>query len=124
MFWCKRKEKGNLRCGYILATQAYTVPYGTNGCVGCIERTLRCDSGCFQPVRRRQLCQGEYTLPGITQSVIITRMAGRTSVPQQESVANLAEHGCSMVVFLSAGMLPELQSALLKGAYTAETPAR
>ena len=42
---------------------------------------------------------GEYTLPGITQSVIITRMAGRTSVPQQESVANLAEHGCSMVVF-------------------------
>ena len=66
---------------------------------------------------------GEYTLPGITQSVIITRMAGRTSVPQQESVANLAEHGCSMVVFLSAGMLPELQSALLKGAYTAETPA-
>ncbi len=65
----------------------------------------------------------EYTLPGVSQSVIITRMAGRTPVPERESIAALAAHGASMVIFLSAGMLEELQSQLLKGAYTPETPA-
>jgi len=65
----------------------------------------------------------EYTLPGVSQSVIITRMAGRTPVPERESVAALAAHGASMVIFLSAGMLEGLQAELLKGAYTPETPA-
>lgn len=65
----------------------------------------------------------EYTLPGASQSVIITRMAGRTPIPERESVAALASHGASMVIFLSAGMLEELQAQLLKGAYTAGTPA-
>lgn len=65
----------------------------------------------------------EYTLPGISQTVIITRMAGRTPVPAGEGIADLARHGASMVIFLSAGMLPELQMELLKGAYTEETPA-
>ena len=65
----------------------------------------------------------EYTLPGVSQSVIITRMAGRTPVPERESVAALASHGASMVIFLSAGMLEGLQSELLKGAYMPETPA-
>ena len=65
----------------------------------------------------------EYTVPGVSQTVILTRMAGRTSVPERESIARLSEHGCSMTVFLSAGMLPELQAELLKGAYTADTPA-
>lgn len=65
----------------------------------------------------------EYTLPGISQTVIITRMAGRTPVPSGESIAELARHGASMVIFLSAGMLPELQTELLRGAYTVETPA-
>ncbi|MDO5702129.1 MAG: precorrin-4 C(11)-methyltransferase [Lachnospiraceae bacterium] len=65
----------------------------------------------------------EYTLPGVSQSVIITRMAGRTPVPERESIASLAEHGCTMVIFLSAGMLPELQAELLKGAYSEETPS-
>jgi len=65
----------------------------------------------------------EYTLPGVSQSVIITRMAGRTPVPEREGVAALAAHGASMVIFLSAGMLDELQEELLKGAYTQETPA-
>ncbi len=67
--------------------------------------------------------EAEYTLPGVSQSVIITRMAGRTPVPERESVAALAAHGASMVVFLSAGMLEELQAELLKGAYTSDTPA-
>ena len=65
----------------------------------------------------------EYTLPGVSQSVIITRMAGRTPVPPGESVAALAAHGCTMVIFLSAGMLEELSAELLKGAYTPDTPA-
>lgn len=65
----------------------------------------------------------EYTLPGVSQSVILTRMAGRTAVPERESIAALAAHGASMAVFLSAGMLEELQTELLKGAYTPNTPA-
>ncbi len=64
----------------------------------------------------------EYTLPGGSQTVILTRMAGRTPVPEGESIAAVAGHGSSMVVFLSAGMLPQLQEELLKGAYTPSTP--
>ena len=65
----------------------------------------------------------EYTLPGVSQSVIITRMAGRTPVPERESIAALAAHGATMVIFLSAGMLEGLSAELLKGAYTPDTPA-
>lgn len=65
----------------------------------------------------------EYTLPGISQTVIITRMAGRTPVPEREALSKLAAHGVSMVIFLSAGMLPAVQRALLQGAYTEATPA-
>lgn len=65
----------------------------------------------------------EYTLPGVSQTVIITRMAGRTPVPEREALSDLARHGASMVIFLSAGMLPGVQNALLKGAYTEQTPA-
>ena len=65
----------------------------------------------------------EYTLPGISQTVIITRMAGRTPVPEREALVNLARHGASMVIFLSAGMLPAVQEALLQGAYDHQTPA-
>lgn len=66
---------------------------------------------------------GEYTLPGISQSVIITRMAGRTPVPEGERLSKLAEHGATMVLFLSAGLLEEVQKELLQGAYTEDTPA-
>lgn len=65
----------------------------------------------------------EYTLPGVSQSVIITRMAGRTPVPEREGIASLAAHGASMVIFLSSGMLDLLQEELLKGAYREDTPA-
>ena len=67
--------------------------------------------------------QAEYTLPEVSQSVVITRMAGRTAVPERESIAAWARHGASMAVFLSAGMLEGLQTELLKGAYTPNTPA-
>ncbi|MCR5136808.1 MAG: precorrin-4 C(11)-methyltransferase [Oscillospiraceae bacterium] len=65
----------------------------------------------------------EYTLPGVSQSLILTRMAGRTPVPEPEKLAELAKHGCSMAVFLSAGLLRELQKELLRGAYEESTPA-
>lgn len=65
----------------------------------------------------------EYTLPGVSQTVILTRMSGRTPVPEKERLASLAAHGASMVLFLSAGMLDEVREELLKGAYMEETPA-
>ena len=67
--------------------------------------------------------KAEYTLPGVSQSVIITRMAGKTPVPDRESIARLAEHQTSMVVFLSAGMLDALQEELIRGGYAPDTPA-
>lgn len=65
----------------------------------------------------------EYTLPGVSQSVIVTRLAGRTPVPEAERLPALASHGATMVIFLSAGMLPAVQDELLRGGYVAETPA-
>ena len=65
----------------------------------------------------------EYTLPGISQTVIITRMAGRTPVPEREEIAKLASHGSTMVIFLSTGMLEKLSEQLMAGGYTADTPA-
>ncbi|MFR6217619.1 MAG: precorrin-4 C(11)-methyltransferase [Enterocloster bolteae] len=65
----------------------------------------------------------EYTLPGISQSVVITRMAGRTPVPERESIGKFAAHGSTMVIFLSAGMTGELSEELVKGGYPGDTPA-
>ncbi|RKD28706.1 precorrin-4 C(11)-methyltransferase [Lacrimispora algidixylanolytica] len=65
----------------------------------------------------------EYTLPQISQSVVITRMAGRTPVPERESIASFASHGATMVIFLSTGMLSALSDELIKGGYLPETPA-
>lgn len=65
----------------------------------------------------------EYTLPNVSQSVIITRMEGRTPVPEKESIQSFAAHHATMVVFLSTGMLEELSKRLIEGGYTADTPA-
>lgn len=65
----------------------------------------------------------EYTLPEVSQSVIITRMAGRTPVPDRESIASFASHHATMVVFLSTGLLDKLQEELLAGGYAKDTPA-
>lgn len=65
----------------------------------------------------------EYTLPGISQSLIITRMEGRTKVPAKESIESLAAHQTSMAVYLSTGMLKELSGRLVAGGYRKETPA-
>ena len=65
----------------------------------------------------------EYTLPGISQSLIITRMEGRTKVPPKESIASFASHHASMAVYLSTGLLEKLTESLIEGGYAAETPA-
>lgn len=65
----------------------------------------------------------EYTLPAVSQTVIITRMEGRTPVPEKEKLASLASHGATMVILLSIGLIDKVQEALLQGAYTASTPA-
>lgn len=67
--------------------------------------------------------KAEYTLPGVSQSVIISRVEGRTGVPPKEDIALLAGHGATMVIFLSAGLLEELTERLIAGGYAPGTPA-
>jgi len=67
--------------------------------------------------------RAEYTLPNISQSVIITRMEGRTKVPERESIQSFASHHSTMVIFLSTGMLGELSKRLIEGGYEPDTPA-
>ena len=67
--------------------------------------------------------RAEYTLPDVSQTVILTRMAGRTPVPEKESIESLAAHNATMVIFLSAGMTEELSARLLSGGYRSDTPA-
>lgn len=67
--------------------------------------------------------RAEYTLPDVSQTVIITRMAGRTPVPEKESIAALATHNATMVIFLSTGLLKELSAELIRGGYKPDTPA-
>lgn len=67
--------------------------------------------------------KAEYTLPDVSQTVIITRAAGRTPVPERESVRSLAAHQATMVLFLSTGLAEKLQGDLLAGGYAPGTPA-
>ena len=67
--------------------------------------------------------KAEYTLPDVSQTVILTRMEGRTPVPPKEKIELLAAHGATMVIFLSAGQLEKLSERLIEGGYTADTPA-
>lgn len=65
----------------------------------------------------------EYTLPDVSQSVIISRAEGRTPVPEKENLQSLAAHQATMVLFLSAGMLEGVQAKLIAGGYAPDTPA-
>lgn len=67
--------------------------------------------------------RAEYTLPDVSQSVIITRMEGRTPVPEGEKLRKMASHGCTMVLFLSTGLLERAQEELMAGGYAPDTPA-
>ncbi len=77
-------------------------------------------SACFGAASSLNL---EYTLPGISQSLIITRMEGRTAVPEKESIESMAAHQASMAIYLSAGMIQELSRRLILGGYPKNTPA-
>ena len=63
----------------------------------------------------------ELTLPSVTQTVIITRIAGRTPVPEREKLSAVAAIGATMVIYLSVGMIAEVVAELLHGAYTPAT---
>lgn len=67
--------------------------------------------------------KAEYTLPGVSQTVIISRAAGKTPVPERESIRSLAKHGATMVLFLSTSLTEKLQAELIAGGYAEETPA-
>lgn len=67
--------------------------------------------------------KAEYTLPDVSQTVIIARMEGRTPVPEKEKIHRLAQHGATMVIFLSTGLLKELSEELINGGYSIDTPA-
>lgn len=67
--------------------------------------------------------KAEYTLPDVSQTVIISRTAGRTAVPEKESIQSLAAHKATMILFLSMGLIDKLQAELLEGGITGETPS-
>lgn len=64
----------------------------------------------------------ELTLPDVSQTVIITRRAGRTPVPEQEALPLLASHQATMLILLSIGMIEEVVEDLVAGGYTLDTP--
>ena len=67
--------------------------------------------------------RAEYTLPEVSQSVIITRGAGRTPVPDRESIRSFAQHRATMVLFLTTSLADDAQRQLIEGGYPPETPA-
>lgn len=67
--------------------------------------------------------KAEYTLPDVSQTLILTRTAGRTPVPEKENLSALAAHGASMALYLSAGLLKDAVKELLAGGYAPETSA-
>ena len=77
-------------------------------------------SACFGAASALDL---EFTLPGLSQSLIITRMAGKTGVPEKESLEQFAAHDSTMAIYLSAGSLGELSARLIAGGYRPDTPA-
>ena len=66
--------------------------------------------------------RAEYTLPEVSQSVIITRAEGRTKVPQRESLVSMAEHQATMVLYLSSSLAKSIKKDLIEGGYRPETP--
>ena len=67
--------------------------------------------------------KAEYTLPDVSQTVMITRMEGRTPVPEKEKLRSLAAHQTTMCLFLSTGLLEGLQTELMAGGFSPDTPA-
>lgn len=66
--------------------------------------------------------RAEYTLPDVSQTLIITRMSGKTKVPEKESIRSLASHNATMAIYLSASLSASLQNELICGGYNENTP--
>lgn len=86
---------------------------------------IRCEvvpgiSALFAAAARLNL---ELTLPGVTQTVIITRAELRTPVPEREKISELAKHKSTMAFYLSVHLMDQLVKELLAGGYTKDTPA-
>ena len=77
-------------------------------------------SACFGAAASLNL---EFTLPDVSQSLIITRMEGKTKVPERENIQSFAAHHSTMAIYLSAGVLDQLCEALVEGGYEKTTPA-
>lgn len=105
-------------------SQVFTAQSGSRWTVSMnlefLMRAVREFPACFGAAASLQI---EYTLPEVSQSLIITRMAGKTSVPEKESIESFAAHQASMAIYLSTGMLEELSRRLVAGGYTKDTPA-
>ena len=67
--------------------------------------------------------KSEYTLPNVSQTVIITRVAGRTDVPDSEKLSELAKHNSTIVLYLSTGLLGKVTEELIAGGYSPDSPA-
>lgn len=66
--------------------------------------------------------KAEYTLPEVSQSIIISRAEGRTEVPEKESLKKLAQHQSTMILFLSSGLAEKVKEELTDGGYDEDTP--
>jgi precorrin-4/cobalt-precorrin-4 C11-methyltransferase len=64
----------------------------------------------------------ELTLPEVSQTVILTRIAGKTPVPEREKLSEIARLGATLVIYLSVSMVEKVVAELLQGAYTPDTP--
>lgn len=88
--------------------------------LGILYESVPGVSACFGAASSLNL---EFTLPEVSQSLIITRMEGKTSVPEKESIQSFAAHHATMAIYLSTGMLEELSKRLIQGGYEKTTPA-
>ena len=118
--WC---EVSNM--GKETQTIQYVSTFNLNGVEkeGLLSRDEKIRIGVVHNSWQRELLLQEYTLPEVSQSVVITRMEGRTPVPAKEKVAAFASHNATMVLFLSTGLLEKLEGQLIEGGYKEDTPA-
>lgn len=89
------------------------------------KRNISCDicPGVSSMCGAAAALKAEFTPPGASQTIIISRVEGNTPVPEKESIAALASHNATMVLFLSAKRVGALQEELVKGGYPQDTPA-
>ena len=88
------------------------------------ERTLKCEvvPGVSSFCGAAAALKKEYTLPNVSQTVILTRMEGRTPMPPKEELSMLASHQATMIIFLSVSLAKEVEERLIKGGYREDTP--